>query len=326
MRNPLKHWLGCLSLVLGLTQGALVGAQTFSFAAIGDLPYSVVDEQNLLDVLADIDKTQAAFTLHLGDIKSGSESCEDALLLRRINLLNLSQKPLLLAVGDNEWTDCHRRTAGAYQPVERLAFLRKTLFSKPVSLGQQKMGFEQQTQGMEGPAENYRWIKNEVMFIVLNVPGSNNNYWGQFSEGSPENQEFTTRKKFNEAWWNSSLELAKKIQIKAVVVSFQGNPFEADGASQHAPGKRDGYVEFRSLLATGLKELNKPALLLHGDTHSHRMDQALKDTDGKPLGKVKRLETFGYPFTRNWVEIKVNTERDYPFEPVIHRLNVTTAN
>ncbi|MCE2679621.1 MAG: metallophosphoesterase [Burkholderiales bacterium] len=326
MRQPLKHCLSTLSIFFGLAHCNLADAQSFSFAAIGDLPYSVVDEQNLTDVLADIDKSQSAFTVHLGDIKSGGESCEDALLLKRISLLNLSQKPLLLAVGDNEWTDCHRRTAGAYQPVERLAFLRKTVFSKPVSLGQQKLAFEQQAQGSEGPSENYRWIKNEVMFIVLNIPGSNNNYWGQFAQDSPENQEFNIRKKFNDAWWNSSLQHAKKSQVKAVVVSFQGNPFEADGARQHAPEKRDGYLEFRDLLANGLKDLNKPALLLHGDTHSHRMDQALKDAEGKPLNKVKRLETFGYPFTRNWVEIKVNTEREYPFEPVIHRLSVTTEH
>ncbi len=326
MRQPVKYLFCSLSVALSVAYSNGVRAQSFSFAAIGDLPYSVVDEQNLTDVLADIDKSQSAFTVHLGDIKSGGESCEDALLLRRINLLNLSQKPLLLALGDNEWTDCHRRATGAYQPVERLAFLRKAVFSKPVSLGLQKLSFEQQALGTEGPSENYRWVKNEVMFIVLNIPGSNNNYWGQFAEDSSENQEFNTRKKFNETWWNSSLQLAKKNQIKAIVVSFQGNPFEADGARQHAPEKRDGYLEFRALLASGLKELNKPALLLHGDTHSHRIDQALKDAEGKPLSKVRRLETFGYPFTRNWIEIKVNTEREYPFEPVIHRLSGTTEN
>ena len=63
-----------------------------------------------------------------------------------------------------------------------------------------------------------------------------------------------------------------------------------------------------------LKSLGKPALLIHGDTHSHRVDQSLTDEQGQPVKNVTRLEAFGYPFTRNWVEVVVDPAKPGLFE------------
>lgn len=39
--------------------------------------------------------------------------------------------PLVYTPGDNEWTDCHRVNNGAYDPLDRLAAVRKTFFPRP---------------------------------------------------------------------------------------------------------------------------------------------------------------------------------------------------
>ncbi len=46
--------------------------------------------------------------------------------------------------GDNEWTDCHRVNNGGYNALERLDFIRRTLFNVEQSFGQHKMALEHQ--------------------------------------------------------------------------------------------------------------------------------------------------------------------------------------
>lgn len=310
------------AILLALWMGLLIpsahthAAETVRFAAIGDLPYNSGDERNLDEVLQDIDKSASEFVIHLGDIKSGSEYCGDDLLDRRIRQLEKSAKPLIYAVGDNEWTDCHRRPAGSFDPVERLQWLRKRAFNKPESLGQRTLPVQQQaalSDAADSPAENLRWQKGGVLFVSFNVPGSNNNYWAQHEADHQRNAEFARRRSANEAWLADSISKAKSVDIKAVVLAFQGNPFERDSAEQRSH-LRDGFAEWRSLLASQLKALGKPTLLLHGDTHTHRIDTSLKDEKGLAVGNVMRLEAFGYPFTRNWVEVSVDTEKSKPAE------------
>ena len=61
--------------------------QDFSFVFLGDSPYSPLDELSLQKILEQA-SPGAAFSIHVGDIKSGTELCTDELLARRIALLN----------------------------------------------------------------------------------------------------------------------------------------------------------------------------------------------------------------------------------------------
>ena len=75
-------------------------AQAFTFALIGDGPYgasAVARFDRMLDEInADPD---VAFVLHAGDIKSGSESCGDALLRARFDQLQRLRMPLVYTPG-----------------------------------------------------------------------------------------------------------------------------------------------------------------------------------------------------------------------------------
>ena len=97
----------------------------------GDVPYS--EEQTTTGVpnlVADM-RQRLAFTVHDGDIKSGSSRCDDAVYQLFESYLNSLRAPAFYTPGDNEWTDCDRPAAGGYDSEERLAYLRANLFDEP---------------------------------------------------------------------------------------------------------------------------------------------------------------------------------------------------
>ena len=100
-----------------------VNTSPFEVALMGDMPYAG-EELEFTDLMGQVDQSEAAFAIHVGDIKGGTTSCSDEALLARKALLEQLETPLLLLFGDNEWTDCHRFGAGAFDPLERLEFLR----------------------------------------------------------------------------------------------------------------------------------------------------------------------------------------------------------
>jgi hypothetical protein len=66
----------------------------FSFALIGDTPYTTLDELSGAKVIQEA-STGASFTIHVGDIKNGVAPCTDELLTRRIKFLDASPIPLM---------------------------------------------------------------------------------------------------------------------------------------------------------------------------------------------------------------------------------------
>src|SRR6478752_9418977 len=86
-----------------------------------------------------------SFTVHVGDIKNGSSACTNEYCSMIRSQFDRFTMPLVYSPGDNEWTDCHRTTNGTYDPLERLAFLRQTLYTDDLSLGQKKLTLTRQT-------------------------------------------------------------------------------------------------------------------------------------------------------------------------------------
>jgi hypothetical protein len=97
---------------------SIANAKTFQFIAIGDTSYV---SSSQLDQLVDrINREPTRFTIHVGDIKSGSSLCSDDMFARVYSQFMAFDKPLIYTPGDNEWTDCHRKNNGPYDPIERL--------------------------------------------------------------------------------------------------------------------------------------------------------------------------------------------------------------
>lgn len=95
----------------------------FDFALIGDQQYDAESDAKFPRLMADIDRADADFVVHLGDFKAGvTMPCEDELYRSRRRLCDASRHPFVYTPGDNDWTDCHNAKAGGYVPEERLEY------------------------------------------------------------------------------------------------------------------------------------------------------------------------------------------------------------
>ena len=176
---------------------------SFSFGLIGDVPYSAKEEEQFSHLIKEMNQEPLAFIVHVGDIKSGSSPCDDTIYARRLKAFQVSRHPIVLIPGDNDWTDCHRRSSGHFDPEERLARLRKVFFSSESSLGQSPMPLVRQSQRGKYTAfvENVRWSVSSVLFIGLHIVGSNNN----LGRTPKTDAEYSRRNQANMTWMSSFL-------------------------------------------------------------------------------------------------------------------------
>jgi hypothetical protein len=297
-----------LRISFGLLLAVGAHAESWRFAVIGDTPYSSYEERQLPAMLDDIAAENPQFVVHAGDFKASSEPCSDALFRDRRTLFDTSKVPLIYVPGDNEWTDCHRLTAGKFDPLERLQKLRELFFATPRSLGQQALAVEQQAGAYP---EQLRWRLGPVLFVSLNVPGSNNNF-GHRKTPSPE---YLARIPAVIDWLEQSFATARREHAAGLVIVMQANP----GFKHAAAGLT--HVGYRQLLDTLRREtLAFPGqvLLIHGDTHWQRIDKPLGDPiNGRPIANLTRLETFGYPLL-GWVKVIVDSEDPQLFRFEVH--------
>ncbi len=308
--------LRCLLFTLALLLAGPLAAQPFSFALFGDTPYSRWEREQLPDMLADMARQGAAFAVHAGDIKSGGSVCSDEVYQDILGVFQAAPLPLVYVPGDNEWTDCHRRSAGAYDSLERLGQLRALFFPGESSLGQRPFRLERQSQDPAHAAyrENVRWQQGGVLFVGLNVPGSHNNYHGRRRSGGGPVPEYLERSAANRAWLAQSFALARSRRLAGVLIVVQANPgFEAASAGRPRPGYRD----FIDQLRLETRAYAGQVVLVHGDTHGYQLNQPLLDEAGQQvLDNFTRVEVHGYPFM-GWVRGRVDlgSRRVFSFTP-----------
>ncbi len=266
-----------------------LAAAEFTFGALGDTPYTRVEEALFPGLLAGMSNEELAFVVHVGDFKSASAPCSDELFRQRREWFNLVRHPFVFVPGDNEWTDCVGFQAGGHDPLERLAKLRELFSGGEESLGRRRIRLERQSPDYP---EHARWRHENVLFVTLNVPGPDNN-----ARHMPE--EFRSRSAAVARWLEQSFNLARGDRLRAVVIFMQANPWTS-------PTSR--YFGFRQLLAAMAKEtlgFDGEVLLVHGDTHRFRVDSPLRDPgSGAPVANFTRVEVFGSP-GMNWVRIRV---------------------
>ena len=289
-------------------------AQGLSFGLFGDTPYSHWEREQLPDLIAHMDREGLAFVIHDGDIKSGDSVCSDVVLRDVLAVFQASETPLVYVPGDNEWTDCHRRSNGRYDPLERLDKLRELFFAGDSALGQRPLALERQSRD---PAfaryrENVRWQAGGALFVGLNLPGSQNNYHGAAVSGGPV-PEFVARSAANRVWLAQAFAQARARRLAGILVVIQANPgLEAFSAGQVRPG----YREFLRQLQAETQAFAGQVVLVHGDTHWHRIDQPMLDSSGQAVLKnLTRVETFGYPFM-GWIKATVD-----PADPRVFRFS-----
>ena len=279
-------------------------AEPLAFGLFGDTPYNRWERTHLPDLIAAMDAESLAFVVHIGDIKSGASACSDEALQDIQAVFQISRHPLVYVPGDNDWTDCHRKSNGRYDPLERLGKLRLWFFPDDFALGQRRLKLERQSRdpAFASYRENVRWEAGGALFVGLNVPGSDNNFHGTRRGGGPV-PEFIERSTANRAWITEAFALARSRKLAGILIAMQGNPgFHAANAGKPSPGYRDFLIQLRE----ETRAFPGQVVLVHGDTHLHRIDQPMADPDtGETVRNFTRVETFGSPFF-GWIRGQVD--------------------
>ncbi|MCY3822921.1 MAG: hypothetical protein OXG62_03510 [Nitrospinae bacterium] len=300
MKNFASFLHKCLGALLGavallaLTAGAASADKPFTFVALGDMPYGKPAKvyPPFKALIGQVNALNPAFTIHVGDTKSGSTPCSDKMLLDQLAFMNSFDAPLVYTPGDNEWTDCHRWTAGRFDPIERLAFLRKHYYSHgPRSLGKAPMKLERQSDLMKeyaGYPENARFVKEGVHFVAAHVVGSNNNFEVRDRRAIAE---FFGRDRANVAWLNAGFEKAIAAKARALVLAIHADMFKPGffRAKKEAFSGASGFKRFGDALIKKAAAFKKPVLLIYGDSHKYQITRPLP----KKAPNVLALQVFG---------------------------------
>jgi hypothetical protein len=273
----------CLFLLLFIT-ATDVSAQSkkFEFIAFGDMPYRLPDDYARFENLIEkVNKEKPAFSVHVGDFKSGSTVCSDEYFKKIYNYFDSFSRPLIYTPGDNEWTDCNREAAGKYDPLERLTLLRKMFFKDSESLGQKKIPLYSQSSIPEFAryVENVAWTHGGVQFATVHLVGTNNNFKGT------DNTEFIEREKANLAWID---EIYDRASDKAGLVMFtQADMFYNRTTSP-------AFQKIIDKLSQLSREYGKPVLWVNGDSHRFIVDKPLLNPDKRSaMPNFTRLQVFG---------------------------------
>lgn len=327
----MKRILLALAAITVIPAVALAAPSSFEFALIGDMPYDARHREEYVEVMNAIDSANLAFVVHDGDFwydgdkwtekLGGFPPCSDEAFEDRLNLAQSSKHPFIFVVGDNEWADCYRAKPRTFEPLERLAKIRKMFFSSDRSLGRASLRLERQSDDPRYSEfrENARWKYGDALFVTLHLLGSNDNL-GRTQEMDAEHAK---RMEANLAWMKESFALARRDGARAVMIIAQADPrfentwpadmqrrYMLEGLGFKAPEVRrstafDGFLDAleQETLAFG-----KPVVYVHGDSHLFRIDKPLVGTQSRRIiENFTRVETFGYPYA-HWVRARVDTK------------------
>jgi hypothetical protein len=326
-----------VTIAFALSMAATVGAQTFAFGLWGDMPYQKANDGPKMQALIDsINASDIAFSIFDGDIKDGSSKCTDDVYTDALAMFAKFTRPTVYIPGDNEWTDCHRLNNGGYDNLERLAHVRNVMFPTPDTLGRATMSVERQGKRGEKFVENVRFVFEGIVFVGLNVPGSNNNRvldakdCANKSARTPaqceaDNAEYIERDAANIQWMQEAFAMAKERKAAGLVIVFQADPGfdlpETEEIDETKAPEFSGYRNFMDRMVAETERYSGQVLMVHGDTHFFKIDMPLYSPT-KLLRNFTRLQTFGSP-SIHWVKVSVDprSPRVFAIEPIIVKQN-----
>lgn len=313
-----------------------------TIAVFGDWPYSqnLLTNAPLLINSVNADKSVAS-VIHVGDIHSGSMPCTSADILPPIATSNpnWNQKvyfsfqqfnaPVVYTPGDNEWADCHKsKSKSSGDPLKELTAVRNLFFAKPgYTLGVNEKRVMSQAEYFDPlyPAdaqfvENVMWQDSKVLFVTVNLPGSNNDtlVWsGIFSAPIAQAKEVAERTAADIRWLQTAFANAEQNHARALVIALQADMFDPAAAVAGGDGLNE-YTQFVKTMADLSVRFNRPVLLLNGDSHVYGSDFPLADPTSS-TGVIHRTQA-----VRNLQRITVQGSTNIPAEWL--RLTIDTRH
>jgi hypothetical protein len=307
------------------------GPSTYTIGLFGDMPYNALGKAQYPNLLADVDASHVSFSVFDGDLKAGGDgACTNELYATAIRNFNTLERPLIWLPGDNDWTDCWGRYGpgtGGYDPLERLAYERQQFASTDQSLGEKTLTLTRQ---LPSYPENVRWTYGPVVYIGLNVQGSNDNYPYAGVDGETRSDAEIARQRAEEVarkaadiqWLHDGFAYAKKIGAKGVMVVWQADPNFNNEYKLPDTRSYDAYADYIGALRNETLGFDGQVALVHGDAHYYKQDKPLNAPSGGVLANFTRVETFGARNT-HWVSATIDPSDPnlFVFEPRIVAAN-----
>jgi hypothetical protein len=300
MRRALFFLAALPFLAAGCATLAQPGPGSITFALIGDAPYNALEIPAIDRLIDEMNQQDLAFVIHVGDITSGQGPCSDEWFEARKRQFQRSKHPFIIVPGDNDWVDCHR---SGRDPLERLKRFRELFEAGDESLGARTIRLERQSSDPRFAEyrEHVRWTAGQVLFVGLNVQGSNNN----LGRNAAMDREYEQRMLAVFDWLDEAVKTVEQRNLRGLVVFVQADP----DFHRWVHRRPDGFERFRNVLRTHALWLKKPVLFVHGDTHVYIYDQPLSDpATGKTVANFSRVEVFGSPQVR-WVKAWIDPSR-----------------
>jgi hypothetical protein len=212
------------------TTPASADGRSFTFAAIGDIPYEEEEFPLLRRQLAEL-APSIPFLFHVGDIKRSTVPFREDAYSRVADELKRSKVPLFITIGDNEYTD-------AADPVLALSYWKK-YFNDLHNHWQHGIDVQYQPQRRE----NVAFVHQGVLFIMIHLVGGN----------GYNRQETAVRLKDDVEWLQAGFDRFGKTVRAAVIVA-------------HSQAEKSRKPVADALIQQARK-FAKPILYIHGDGH-----------------------------------------------------------
>jgi hypothetical protein len=213
-----------------------------TFYVIADVPYNDRERDEMPGLVAAIPE-DAAFAVHLGDIKHGDASCNQGAIDTFVGFVKKSAVPMFVVVGDNEYNDCS-------SPRKALELWRNGL----VRFDQIHWNHSLPVRTMDNRPESFYFTNKGTLFIGLNIVGT-----PAFS-----NTEWRDRLETQLDWTIQLIEGHRTgdDEVGAVVIFAHASP----------NGEHDPFFDpFRNYIRNILQN-SMPILYLCGDVHSYLHD------------------------------------------------------
>ncbi len=224
-----------LCLLLWACVSVTWGSESLPFCVMGDVPYVPREDVILARQLAEL-PAEAAFVVHLGDIKAGGSPCDEAIFSKVHALLVKSPRPLFLVPGDNEWNDCSEPDK-AWELWTRHFLKFDERWPHGLRVGRQP-----------ARTENFAFLHAGALFVGVNMVG------GRVHDAA----EWQTRHAANLSWLKQ--QLAAHGSVTHLVLFAHAKPIAVHN---------DFFAGFEEVA----KSFAKPVLYLHGDGHQWIYDR-----------------------------------------------------
>lgn len=246
---------------------------TIIFSVIGDVPYDEEQRNGLISLIqTHNDLAKSEFVVHVGDIKPGALPCDEAVYQDVSGLLQKFSTPTFMILGDNEYNDCD-------DPASALQLWNQYFLNF-----HQNWMFDQSITYQENRFENFAWVQEKVMFMGLNLVGS------QVHDEDEWNDRLTDNGNFLQAFVTDHGD-----DSKALVIFGHANMIEA-GAEK--------FKTFTDVLQMTAREFDKPILYLQGDGHFWFMNRPYDEEN------ILRVQIQGGATA---VQVTVNPNLEQPF-------------